>query len=239
MFPHHLSTDVEDNRLLKLGYGMASPLWAPFLLAAGMGAGFWMLSAWTRRSLAAELPGAAVGLRPANDGASVASPPAADAGLDPAKLDRPEQSLAHNPPPAEMPTAAPDTAPDPIVPPEHVMDHAPADSVNAPANPAVERRIEAAQPAEPTGFGGEPGGKAALLAETSAAVLGETASFGGDMRADSEAAEPSPTLEDAGDDGADLVDAAYAANFGPVVAPGAPGKGSRKRRTLPGTAPGV
>jgi hypothetical protein len=215
-------TSDADNRLARIGYGAASPLWAPFVLAAGMGVGFWMLSQWTRRSLAAEIPGAPL------------TPPAPAPEATSAAPERPEQIMAHTPPPAEAPTAAPDLAPSPIVPPEHVMDHAPAESVNAPAEPVAEVRLDAPEPETSGLTSEEPGGKAALLAETSAAVIGETASFGGDLRADTEGA--APPLAPADDDGADLVDAAYAENFGPVPAP-ATSRGSRKRKVPPGTAP--
>lgn len=179
-----------DNRLIRLGYGAASPLWAPFLLAAGMGVGFWALAQWTRRSLAVEIPGAPAGPQPAATPAPV-----------------------HDAPPAPQATGG-------------------------------------EKPAEAFADTEEPGGKAALLAETSAAVIGETASFG-DSRIEDGAAGPLADPVDADDivgaeaqapgpepvdDGADLIDAAYAQNFGPVPTPGAKPR-SRKRKTLPGVAP--
>ena len=179
-----------DNRLIRLGYGAASPLWAPFLLAAGMGVGFWALTQWTRRSLAAEISGAPAGLQP------TAAPRSVD-------------EAAHVPQPTGQ-----------------------------------------EKPAEVFGDIEEPGGKAALLAETSAAVIGETASFG-DSRVEDGAAGPladpvdadeivgaeaqAPSAEPV-DDGADLIDAAYAQNFGPVPAPAVKPR-SRKRKTPPGVAP--
>lgn len=220
------SHDAEDNRLTRLGYGAASPLWAPFLMAAGMGVGFWMMTAWTRGSFAASLPGAAAGL----DAKPELNPAVA---ANDAALHRPGQELDHNPPPPEAFHAPADPAPPPPVAAEHIMDHTPPETVDAPGNPVVEQRIESAQPAEPEYVGADAGGKAALLAETSAAVLGEIASFGGDFRGD-DAAEPSPVTPSADDDGADLADAAYAANFGPVPTAG---KGSKKRRVTPGIAP--
>lgn len=195
---HAFDTD-HSNRLLKLSYGAASPLWAPFVLAAGMGAGFWMLSQWTRQSLAAHLPGAASAPSPAPTPAMMPEPtPAAETLVE----------------------IAPRPAPEPVAPIAYV---APADPVDAPHAPLADREPEAAV------------GRMALMSETSAAALGEMASFGGDVRAD-EAVEPTPTAEI--DDGADLVDAAYAENFGPVPAPGGQMR-SRKRRLPPGTAPGA
>jgi hypothetical protein len=232
VFGHHDHDD--DHRLAKLSAGAASPLWLPFLFAASVGVGYWMLTQWTRRSVVAQPSGfGVIDAEPWTGGTehSRASPPNADPDLDASRLNRPEQSMAHNPLPAEAPTAAPDTAPEPPVPAEHVMDHTPADTVNAAANPEVERRIAQAGAVS----GEEPGGRAALLAETSAAVLGETASFGGDLRAEDEAGSTS-ALDATDEDAADLLDAAYAANLGPVIAPGG-GKKSKKRKNPPGTAP--
>ena len=184
------TSHAADNRLMRHGYGAASPLWAPFLLAAGMGVGFWALAQWTRRSLAAEIPGAPAGLQP-----SAEPPPLHEAAL-------------------------------------------------APGLTGQEKPAEAFADIE------EPGGKAALLAETSATVIGETASFG-DSRVEDGAAGPLADPVDADeivgaeaqapspdpvDDGADLIDAAYAENFGPVPAPAARAR-SRKRKTPPGVAP--
>ena len=241
---HVFGDHSEESRLTRVAAGASHPLWYPFLFAASLGVGYWMLTNWTRRSLAAELPGAAVGLGAAAGAGqpqfrpeaepSGPSPANAEPDLDASRLDRPEQAMAHNPLPAEAPTDALDTAPDPVVPPEHVMDHAPASTVNAPANPEVERRLAQAQAVS----GEEPGGRAALLAETSAAVLGETASFGGDQRGDDEAGSTS-ALDAVDEDAADMLDAAYAANLGPVLTPGGGKKKSKKARTVPGTPPGL
>lgn len=224
---------LEDNRLARIGYGLASPLWAPFLLAAGAGVAFWAVTAWTRGGGATTAP--------------ASSPPAADPDLSPGAVDRPENVMAHNPPPVEAPAAPADPAPKPEVPAEHVMDHTPPESVDASAAPEVEEKLGAspkvdAEPAvrsKPKAKAdAEPGAKASLLAQTSATALSGTDALMGDMRAD-EAAAPSLESEDAE---SVLADAAYAQNFGPVVAPevgGAPSKPkrSRKAKVLPGTAP--
>lgn len=84
-------------------------------------------------------------------------------------------------------------------------------------------------------LGEEPGGKAGLLAETSASALSATIGLGADVRAE-EAAEASPPAgeDTSADDMSTLADAAYAENFGPVPTPA---KKSRKRKVPPGVAP--
>lgn len=229
--------DHEDNRLTKVAAGVTHPLWLPFMFAASVGVGYWMLTNWTRRSFAAVVPSGegVVDARPWTAAEGPGGPqPKVEPASEAPRLDQPEQSMAHNPPPTEAPTASLDTAPEPPVPAEHVMDHAPADSVNAPANPEVERRIAQAEAVSDE----EPGGRAALLAGASAAALGETASFGGDLRADDEAGSTS-AMDATDEDAADLLDAAYAANLGPVLAPGGARKKSKKSKVHPGTAPGA
>lgn len=251
-----------NDRLVRLGYGFTSPLWFPFLAVAGAGVAFWTVSKMMRGEYASLLPNVAP---PRGDAVPTASDltaigaidgplkpegkpdltlavdntPAAEPDLAPRKIERVENVMAHNPPPVEAGASAPeDEAPPPPVPAEHVMDHTPPETVEAPANPEVERRIEQAHASgDPDFLGQEPGGRAALMAETSAAVLGGAANFGGDMRAE-ETAEASVSTAD--EDAMDtLADAAYAENFGPV--PTVPGSGgrSRKGRVRPGTAPGA
>lgn len=170
---------------------------------------------------------------------AAASNAAAEPDLAPRKIERIENYMAHNPPPSEAGASAPeDSAPPPPVPAEHVLDHTPPETVNAPGNPDVERKIEQAHGSgDPDFLGHEPGGKAGLLAETSASVLSGAANFGGDVRAEETAeASLSPAEEDDLDT---LADAAYAENLGPVPTAAAPSGRSKKSRVRPGTAPGA
>ena len=249
-----------EDRLVRLSYGFASPMWLPFMAIAGAGVAFWTVSKMMRGEYASLLPAVAppkadavptaadlmsVGaidapLQPDGKGSMEAvndSSPAAEPDLAPRKIERVENVMAHNPPPVEAGRSEPaDTAPKPSVPSEHVLDHTPPETVEMAGNPEVELRIEQAHASgDPDFLGEEPGGRAALLAETSAAVLGELANFGGDMRAE-EAAEASPPASD--EDALDtLADAAYAENFGPVpTVPASDGR-SKKGKVRPGTAP--
>ena len=272
-------TDASDNRLTRLGLGLASPLWLPFAAAAATSATFWMMSRWMRGDFAAVPTGAGV-TRPSPTAADVPSAsdlvsvgaidaplpetnaseqstatlglgglgspdlandtgptPAAEPDLAPAKIDRIENYMAHTPPPVEAGRSAPeDAAPPPPVPAEDIMDHTPPSTVEAEGNPAAGREIARAEPSlDPDFLGREPGGKAGLLAETSATVLGGVANFGGDVRAEDAAeASLSPDDEDTIDA---LADAAYAENLGPVPTAGGAAR-SRKGKVRPGVAPG-
>ncbi|WP_269716729.1 helix-hairpin-helix domain-containing protein [Caulobacter sp. NIBR2454] len=45
------STDYDAERALRFPIGVASPLWLTFGAAAGMGAAWWWMTAWTRMSI--------------------------------------------------------------------------------------------------------------------------------------------------------------------------------------------
>jgi hypothetical protein len=268
---HHSLGGASDNRLTRIGYGAASPLWLPFMAAAGVGVAFWVMTAWTRKGFGAGLGGSVdAPLQPSAPDLS----PAPQGELAPEKLEQIENYMAHTPPPAESGAFAPeDKAPPPPVPAEDIMDHTPPETVNAPAAPEVERKIGQAKPVDAAGP--DAGGEAGLLAETAATLTGETLGLG-DVRADDQDAAPAPaaaadasplgthehvhtskaallsgsatsvlgtsTAAEASfdPDGADMIDAAYAGNFGPVPTPASSGGGkSKKRKVTPGTAPGA
>jgi hypothetical protein len=116
----------DDNRLARLSYGMAFPLWLPFLAAAGAGVAFWSMSRWMRGDFAATLPGA---VKAASTAAAPSAPiaadltaigaidapistpanantPAAEPDLAPGKIGRVENYMAHTPPPVEAGASA-------------------------------------------------------------------------------------------------------------------------------------
>ncbi len=194
------------DRLLRLQAGALSPLWLPFLFAASIGAAAWMASRWMRGEFAATLPGAA-------------AQPTAEAVPTPADL------MAVGAIDASLPEAAPEAVTEPE--PAAVLAEETPETSAEPVASLAPRVAEA-------DLGEEPGGKAGLLAETSASAMLETEDPGGDVRAEEAAEVALPAAAVAQDDVSIIADAAYAANLGPVPAPS---KTSRKRKSLPGTAP--
>jgi hypothetical protein len=113
-----------EDRLVRLGYGFASPLWLPFMAVAGAGVAFWTVSKMMRGEYASLLPAVAppradavptpadlmsVGaidapLQAGGKGDMEAvndSSPAAEPDLAPRKIERIENVMAHNPPPSK------------------------------------------------------------------------------------------------------------------------------------------
>lgn len=87
----------DQARTARLGLGMASPMWLPFMAAASMGAAFWMVQNWSRMGGAARANGLG-----AAEGAGRSNRPGASAGTE--TPDRPQP--AARPAPAQPSPAA-------------------------------------------------------------------------------------------------------------------------------------
>jgi hypothetical protein len=198
----------------RLQVGMASPLWLPFMMAATAGAAWWTYASIARATAGAGLTTA----RQAPDGASSASPPQPQPQPEPA-------------PPVAAPTplpAAPVT-PDPVAAAEPAASLAEAveAAVLASAPVSAERSAPARKTARPEP---EPAPAAPRARRKPAAA--EPPPAPAPVAAKSKAKrEAQPALDLAEPVGEDLIDAAYAANLGPVPPPTPQaGKGAKRKK---------
>jgi len=192
----------------RMQMGMASPLWLPFMVAASAGAAWWTYANFARLAAGG---GMARALTPnGGNGASVKAPAAAQPA--PAARPQPETPRSVQPAPREHL----DLSPEPPIMPPPLPEPEPAPILEVEAGRRQDLALTpgpaAPPPAKPTSR------RKAVL---SGAVAGRVAK--------PEDASPKPRRKAAVAEpvGEDLIDAAYAANLGPVPAPKAKSKDAK------------